>query len=432
MDILFDANTLINGIFLSPSQSRKVLDKLWSKEITGFVCKDTLDEALKALDRACRNTGVDLSWAFKNTIDRSPLSILPHIAKEECSIFKRIRGIGDKRLVAAAKKSGFTICTNDINDFQHASEYGVVVITPDQLTDDGKISLERIVLGILALPEEGTIYIEAEPVWVGVNIDRTVKKRFYFFDSEGIGGLYFDNPLRALVYEGDFGQRVEFKTGVIGQESLPLRIAITYQYNQGISIYFGYQGRKAHQEIQWVPRPQQAGTRTFVGSDRSGNNQINGLIYHFTSLPSFLTERGINNVMRGNTTLYAWERLGVEEVIGLFYGGARINQGMKRITKLLKKGSATFWLRHRDRDWVVNEKEYQFGEMRKSGMSVEASKHTDRTINLLVAGPLGKDFKFHHPIPKCDSRGLFVAVTWKDVEVKLYFNGRLIEIVTVD
>jgi hypothetical protein len=375
---------------------------------------------------------VDLSWAFKNTIDRLPLSTLPQVPKKERSTFERIRGSGDKALVAAAKQSGLTICTNDIKDFRHASEYGVVVVTPDQLTDNGEISLERIVLGILALPEEGMIYIEAEPVWVGVNIDRMVEKRFYFFDSEGVGGLYFDNPLRALVYEGDFGQRVELKTGVIGQESLPLRIAVTYQCNQGVSIYFGYQGEKAHQEIQWVPIPRQASTRTFVGSDRSGNNQINGLIYHFTSLPNFLSETGINNLMCGNTTLYAWERLGVEEVIGLLYGRTRINQSKKRITKLQKEGSATFWLRHRDRDWAVNEKEYQFGEIRKSGMSVEASKHTDKTIDLLVSGPLGQDFKFRHPIPKCDSRGLFVAVTWQDLEVKLYLNGKLTEVVTVD
>jgi hypothetical protein len=312
---------------------------------------------------------------------------LPHITNEKCSTYKRIRGSGDRALVAAAQKSGLMICTNDIKDFKFASEYGVAVVTPDQLTDDNEESLEKIVVGMLALPEEGTIYVESEPIWVGTNIDRRLEKRFYFFDSEGIGGLYFDNHLRAIVYEGDYGQRVQLKTGIISSDSLPLRIAVTYQCKKGVFIYFGYHGKKAQQEIQWTPQHQQIDSSTLVGSDRRGENQINGLIYHFTSLPNFLSETGINKLTNGNTTSFAWERLGVEEVIGFLYGRVIISQNMERITKLQKEESSIFWLRHKDRDWAYNEKEYRFRKIRKSGMSVEACKNTDRTIDIFLSGP---------------------------------------------
>jgi hypothetical protein len=35
---------------------------------------------------------------------------------------------------------------------------------------------------------------------------------------------------------------------------------------------------------------------------------------------------------------------------------------------------------------------------------------------------------FYHSIPKCDSRGLLVGITWQNKEVKLYLNGKLIEV----
>jgi predicted nucleic acid-binding protein len=172
VDVLFDANTLISGIFLPYSQSRKVLDKLWSGTLKGFVCRDTLDEAQGAFERAYRNTGVDLSGAFESTLVRLSLSTLPGVPQGERSLYRRVKGSGDKALVATAKRYHLMICTNDIKDFRHAGEYRVSVVTPDRLADEGGPSLERIVLGNLASEKEGTIYMVTEPNWVGMNIDK--------------------------------------------------------------------------------------------------------------------------------------------------------------------------------------------------------------------------------------------------------------------
>lgn len=320
MEILFDANTLINGIFLPHSQSRKVLDKHWSGSLKGFVCSDTLDEAQGALERAYRNTGIDLSDAFKRSIVRFSLNMLPSVPQEERFLYSHVNGSGDRALVATAKRHRLTICTNDIKDFRHAGEYGVSVVTPDRLSDEGGPSLARIVLGNLASEKEGTIYMVTEPNWVCINIDRVLDKRFYFFDTEGIGGLWFDNARRSLIYEGDMGQRVKLNTGTIELDSLPLQVAVTYHYSKGVWLYFGYRGRKINSEIKWVPMPLHPATRTYIGSDRLGNNQINGLICQFTSLPTFLSETGTNNLMKGHTTAHPWERLSVEDIIGFLYG----------------------------------------------------------------------------------------------------------------
>lgn len=429
MDVLFDANTLINGIFLPHSQSRKVLDKLWSGSLRGFVCRDTLDEARGAFERAYRNTGVDLSGAFESTLVRFSLSTLPGVPQGERSLYRRVKGSGDRALVAIAKRHRLMICTNDIKDFRHASEYGVSVVTPDRLADEGGPSLERIVLGNLASEKEGTIYMVTEPNWVGMNIDKVFDKRFYFFDTEGIGGLWFDNARRSLIYEGDLGQRVELNTGTIGLKSLPLQVAVTYHCNKGVWLYFGYRERKINSEVKWVPLPLHPADRTYVGSDRLGNNQINGLIYQFTSLPTFLSETGTNNLMKGNTTAHPWERLSVEDIIRFLYGRTRIEQDAKKIASLRDEGSVSFWLRNEeDAEWPMNTKEYRFGRIRQSGLTVEACKHIDGTIELLVGGPLGRDLRFRCPVPPCDNRGLFVVINWRRPTAKLYLNAKLAEV----
>jgi hypothetical protein len=92
-----------------------------------------------------------------------------------------------------------------------------------------------------------------------------------------------------------------------------------------------------------------------------------------------------------------------------------------------KEGSITFTLKHEHKDWATNDSGYRFGTVKISGVSVEAVKNPDRTVQLKVSGPLGKDFEFRTYIPECDERGLFVAITWKEPEINLYLNGKLVE-----
>ena len=87
-----------------------------------------------------------------------------------------------------------------------------------------------------------------------------------------------------------------------------------------------------------------------------------------------------------------------------------------------------FWLKHEHRDWTINSNGYNFGLFEKPGISANAVKHLDRTIELKFSGPFGQ-LHFRRPIPRCDERGLQVVITWRDSEVKLYLNGKLVDTV---
>lgn len=56
------------------------------------------------------------------------------------------------------------------------------------------------------------------------------------------------------------------------------------------------------------------------------------------------------------------------------------------------------------------------------GATVKVAKNPDQTVNVTVELK-GMTFTFHARMPRCDSRGLFVAVTWSNTEVKLYLGG---------
>jgi hypothetical protein len=92
------------------------------------------------------------------------------------------------------------------------------------------------------------------------------------------------------------------------------------------------------------------------------------------------------------------------------------------------EGTFMFWLKHEHKYWTTNTEGYDFGSIKKLGLSANAVKHPDKTIELKFSGPFGQ-LNFRRPIPKCDERGLQVAITWKDSEVLLYLNGQLVDTV---
>ena len=92
------------------------------------------------------------------------------------------------------------------------------------------------------------------------------------------------------------------------------------------------------------------------------------------------------------------------------------------------EGTLAFLLKHEHRDWTTNSNGYDFGSFEKPGLSANAVKHPDKTIELKFYGPFGQ-LRFRRPIPRCDERGLQVVITWRDSEVKLYLNGELVDTV---
>lgn len=95
---------------------------------------------------------------------------------------------------------------------------------------------------------------------------------------------------------------------------------------------------------------------------------------------------------------------------------------------LAEEGTITFVLEHEHQDWPTNDQGYKFGTIDTGqGVKAGAVKNPDKTLELRVSGPFGRQFHFHRPIPPCDERGLTVAITWKEPEVKLYLNGQEVE-----
>ena len=94
---------------------------------------------------------------------------------------------------------------------------------------------------------------------------------------------------------------------------------------------------------------------------------------------------------------------------------------------LKTEGSMTFWLRQENNNWLTNDSSYNFEPVRTDDVSVQAAKHSDGTVEIKCVGPYDQSFTFRQPIPVCDDRGMFVALTWEDRQVKLYLNGSEVE-----
>ena len=90
-------------------------------------------------------------------------------------------------------------------------------------------------------------------------------------------------------------------------------------------------------------------------------------------------------------------------------------------------GSITFWLRHEHTDWFENQNRYNFGSVSNGGIQATAIKHPDKTIQIDITGAMNQDFTFHTPAPHCGPEGMHVAITWGNLEIKLYLNGALVQ-----
>jgi hypothetical protein len=150
---------------------------------------------------------------------------LPNTSIKDRKCYPGIRGIGDKTLLEVAKTLNLIICTNDIGDFKQTHSYGVTVKTPNELTDDGKVSLDRIVLGIFALPEQGTIYIEAMPHWAGadINILKRHMNGFIYLILKGLEAYIMTSNYRLLCTKEILGKKLNSKLVLLKMRMHPLR-----------------------------------------------------------------------------------------------------------------------------------------------------------------------------------------------------------------
>ena len=313
--IILDANVLLTGLFVPQSKSRGVILSVLRGELAAYVIENTIEECEGAIARAARQTGIDLLKSFRDAIKQIRVVTLPRVSREEGRAYAEIKGTGDKAVAAAASKISADICTNDIADFKHGHRYGLCITTPQQVTADGSIGLHTVMPGLVATPSQGTIYAEVTQLnWANVNFPDNVTDKFYIFDSENIGGCYFDVKSRSFVVQIDRGPSVCVPHGVVTTSALPLHIVVAYDCATEASIYVGF-STKCSSARAWNASPLINTPRTFVGCDRHGANQLNGCLRLVYGVPYKVSERAARNMMNGATANNPWERLGLETII---------------------------------------------------------------------------------------------------------------------
>jgi len=320
--LLLDTNILLTGFFVPQSKSFQVIQSVLRQELTGCVIENTIEEAENAISRAATQTGVNLIGSFRETLEtlrRSGLIVLPRISRDEGRGFTSIKGAGDKALAAAAVKYSADICTNDIADFKKSDVYGFKVYTPEDLTRGGTIGLHTLCPGFLVTPNQGSFYIEFGALnWVNVTFSSDSHETLYLFDSEQIGACYFEAHSHSFVFQPDNGPRLFLYHGPVRLDSI--KMVVSYDCNSGATIFLGT-GTNSSQTSQWQSFPLAASARTYVGCDRHGLNQLSGCIKSIYGVPYPVNERAARNMINGVTVQNPWERLSLETMIRLLFGG---------------------------------------------------------------------------------------------------------------
>lgn len=309
--LILDANVLLAGVLAPQSKSRLVLEKIRASEIAGYVAENTITEVERVLARTAMWMRLNLSATFHQAIFSAGLIILPRISRTEGKKFSGVRGSGDRAIAAAAAKIGADICTNDLKDFRKCGQYGLTVITPQQLADDGVIDLNTVCPGILTTPSQGTIYVEISALqWAGM---QHLTGTPYLFDIDRIGGCFFDQSSAAFVGFLDNGPRLSIPFGTIEAASLPLKIVMAY--GSQLAMYVGTTHADSIATDNWLPSAVAAPIKTSICNDRLGANQIGGCVRLIYGVPYSVSRRAAINMITGATVNNPWERLSVIEMI---------------------------------------------------------------------------------------------------------------------
>ena len=77
-------------------------------------------------------------------------------------------------------------------------------------------------------------------------------------------------------------------------------------------------------------------------------------------------------------------------------------------------------------NWSTDDHTYLLGEYLRGDISLKATKHADRTLELNISGPLGKTFTLRRPQPP--GRELKLGLTWENDLIELFMNGKLLKI----
>lgn len=88
-----------------------------------------------------------------------------------------------------------------------------------------------------------------------------------------------------------------------------------------------------------------------------------------------------------------------------------------------QKGTFGITFTPQHNNWSTDNQTYLLGEYLTEDLSLTATKHADRMLELNINGPLGKTFTLQMPQPPC--RELKLGLMWENDEARLFMNGKL-------
>jgi len=314
--MILDTNVLLNGIFNPKSFSYKILHSYGSSQKL-YLVENSIDEAEKAMSRAYAKTGINLKNRFYHSIKVLKIVSLPRITRTQAREMKRVKGSEDKAIAYASAHYKIPICTCDVSDFRDSKKYGFEIFTPENAISE-ELNMDNILTGYLANNQKGTIFIQFSPQWSGRKLSTLGNMKFYLFDIPGFMSCFFDSEtssLNTILLENN-------STSITIQEELnnELKVVITYDNEIGLNLYFGYRGKQSSIEHKWNSDIKlDSNSKIHIGSDSKNQNSIFSNLRYFCSLPDFLSETGINNLMNNKTLPLPWDRLPLETVINTFY-----------------------------------------------------------------------------------------------------------------
>jgi hypothetical protein len=97
------------------------------------------------------------------------------------------------------------------------------------------------------------------------------------------------------------------------------------------------------------------------------------------------------------------------------------------------QGTISFWINNSNPGWPTDANYYKFGATPGSsdGVFVTTSKHTDKSLEVIVMDSTTANATFKEAIPQLVPKGLCIAVTWDRGTVKLYMQGQPIRTIVL-
>jgi len=96
-------------------------------------------------------------------------------------------------------------------------------------------------------------------------------------------------------------------------------------------------------------------------------------------------------------------------------------------SQLPVSGTVMFLVNHEHSDWQENASGYDFGTFVQGELKVRAIKHSDRTIQISVAGVGGSVLETRKPIPPTNQPGVMIGFTWNGSEFVFYLCGERVD-----